>query len=129
MTEPDHGEVADGIERQFCVKRGRSGLADMHQEQRVAIRRGLGDAVGAECAAGTDDILDDDGLLQRRAHGVAENSRDDVAGAAGGERHDHRDRAGGVVVCDCRATGQEQETQDQRSYQRQHRTLPEFLFF
>ena len=52
----------------------------MHQQQSVTIGLGLGDPIGADGAAGTDDIFDDDRLLQRRAHRISEQARNDVAG-------------------------------------------------
>ena len=90
--EADRRKVADRIERQLGIERGRGRLADMHQQQRVAVGRGLGDAIGAEGAAGADDVFDDDRLLQRRTHRCSEQAGDDVARAAGRERNDQRDR-------------------------------------
>ena len=40
-------------------------VADAH---RVAVGRGVGDATDADGAAGPADVLDDDGLAQRRLH-------------------------------------------------------------
>jgi hypothetical protein len=55
----------------------------MHQQQGVTIRRGFGDAIGAESAAGADNVFDHDRLLQRGAHRCPEQARNRVAGPAG----------------------------------------------
>jgi hypothetical protein len=39
----------------------------MHQQQGVAVGGGLGDPIGADGAAGANDVFDDYGLLQRQA--------------------------------------------------------------
>ena len=83
--EADRREVANRVERQLGVKRGRGCLADMHQQQGITVRRGLGDAIGAEGTAGADDVFDQHCLLQRCAHRRPEQACNHVAGPAGRE--------------------------------------------
>jgi len=64
------------------------------EEQRVAVGRCLGDAGGADSAARAGAVFDDDRLLQCRRHLAAESPRQNLARAAGRERHhDARDLA------------------------------------
>jgi hypothetical protein len=116
VTEPDHGEVADGIERQLGIERGRGRLADMHQQDRVAVGCSLGDAVGAEGAAGADDVFDDDRLLQRRSHRRPEQPSDHIARPPGRERNDHRDRPAREFLAECRRYRRQQQHQQNAFY-------------
>jgi hypothetical protein len=84
----DRREIADRIEWQLGIECRRRGLTDMHQQQGVAIGRGLGDPVGAEGAAGADDVFDDQRLLQCCAHRTSEQARDHIARPASRERND-----------------------------------------
>jgi hypothetical protein len=61
-----------------------------HQE-RVAVGRGLGDDLRAEVAARAGAVLDDDLLAEPHRELRREDAADDVGGAAGRERDDHRD--------------------------------------
>ena len=70
----------------------------MVQQQGVAVGLRLGDAVGAERAAGPGDILDDDLLPQHRAHRLRHQARDRVGRPAGREGNHDRDDLGGVVL-------------------------------
>jgi hypothetical protein len=55
-----------------------------HQDG-VAIRFGAGDTVGADVAAGTLDILDDDLLAEIIGHLLLDDAGDDIGRAAGGK--------------------------------------------
>lgn len=55
-----------------------------HQDG-VAIRFGAGDTVGADVAAGTRDILDDDLLAKIIGHLLLDDAGDDIGRAAGGK--------------------------------------------
>jgi hypothetical protein len=95
----DHAEVFEVVQRlvgQRAVQRRCAGDADVVQQQRVAIRRGLGDLVGAQRAADAADVLDDDGAAQRLAQRFGEVPGDLVGRAPGGEGHDERDGFVGV---------------------------------
>ena len=65
----------------------------------VAIGRCLGEHLGAEHAALAAAIVDDHRLLGDFRHALAEHARDDVAGAAGRERHDQPDLARRKIFC------------------------------
>jgi hypothetical protein len=65
--------------------------AEIAHHHGVAIGRGLGDAGGADGAAGTGDVLDDDLHAQRLAHVLPENARQHIGRASRRKRHDHRD--------------------------------------
>ena len=59
------------------------------QHDRVAVGRGVGGLGGADHAAGAADVFDHDRLAERLLHGVLDDARGGVVGAAGRERHDH----------------------------------------
>ena len=95
--QPDAGEVLGRIVGELAVERGAGRLADMVQQQRVAVGVGLGDPAGAERAAGAADILDDHLLAQRPRHRLGDQTGHGVGRAAGGEGHDDGDRAGRII--------------------------------
>ena len=100
--EADRHEVGDGIV--FEVRRQHRSCdmrAHRRGKQRIAVGCGSRDARAADRATGAADVLDDDGLAQDLRHLVGDDARHDVAGAAGRERHDHRDRPGGIVLRAC----------------------------
>jgi hypothetical protein len=57
----------------------------------VAVGRGFRDGIGADGAARAGPVLDHDGLAKLSADLVHHDARDDIAGAAGAERHDGGD--------------------------------------
>ena len=65
----------------------------MMQEQRIAVRLRLRDATGAQRAAGTADILDDDLLAEILRHGFRDEARHRVGRATGRKRHHDSDGA------------------------------------
>jgi len=58
------------------------------EQQRVAVRSGLGDAVGSDDRPGAGLVLDDHRLLQPLAQAIADETRHDVGPAARRKRHD-----------------------------------------
>ena len=87
-----HGHAAQvlrRVERQLGVDRGADRQrADVAQQQRVAVRRRLGDEVGAQVAVGAGLVLHDHGLLERLRQRLADGAGDDVRRPAGRVRHD-----------------------------------------
>jgi len=67
------------------------------EEQRVAVRRGPGDELGAEVAACARAVLHDHGLAPLRMQLLGRQARERVAAAAGLEGDDDANRFGGVV--------------------------------
>ncbi len=66
--------------------------ADGALDQRVAIGRGPRRRLGADVAAGTGTIFDDDRLAQGAPGALRDHARDQVGGPASGEWHDQVDR-------------------------------------
>ena len=60
--------------------------------ERVAVRRGLRDRVGADDGRAADAVLDHHLLAEPLAHLDGDDARDGVGAGAGGKRHDHLDR-------------------------------------
>jgi hypothetical protein len=56
----DWGDIADKIVVEMLVERGVDRLRPADQEQRVAVRRRMGDRFGADVAAGARPIVDDE---------------------------------------------------------------------
>ena len=66
------------------IERDISGMADVHQQQRVAIGQRGRDLGGADGAAGAARVLDNELLIKSFTHAVRKNARDDVGGTTGG---------------------------------------------
>ena len=94
---PRYSKSSSVLYGMLAVQRRRGGHADVVQQQRVAVGRGLGHLGGAQRAAGAADVFDDDGLAaQRLAQRLGQVARHLVGGPAGRERHDDGDRLVGV---------------------------------
>src|SRR5262249_2788366 len=97
-TLPAARSVSTGAEPRIEIlvddERGRR-----RREQRVAIRVGLGDRLGADIAGGADAVLDHHRLSPLLRQPVGEDARHHVGGAAGGKRHDDLDRPRREGVC------------------------------
>ncbi len=93
----DRREVLDRIVRILGVGGG-VGRHRAHSgdAERVAVRRGLGQRVGADRAAATATVLHHHGLAQLAAQRVGHGAADDVGGAARRERYDQADRLVGI---------------------------------
>ena len=72
-----------------------AGIADQH---RVAVGRGLGDALAADGAGRGADIVDHDRLAEDLAHMLRLDARAHVDAATGGERNHERDRPGRPIL-------------------------------
>ena len=69
------------------------------EDNRVSVRRSVGDLAGANRAAAAGiAVLNHDPLAERRAHLVRDRPRHDVVGAAGRQRDDQNDRPVRVIV-------------------------------
>ena len=64
-----------------------------HQQQRVAVRRRLGDEIAADVAVGTRAVVDHHLLAERLGEMLPDQPRQDIAGAADRKRHHHPDLA------------------------------------
>src|SRR5262249_27883734 len=64
----------------------------------MAVRRGLGDHIGADCTTGPRSILDHEGLPDLLTNLLEHHSGDDVAGDAGRDRYHHSDAAGRPIL-------------------------------
>ena len=95
----DAGEVLGGVERQPSVERRRDGVrGDGVQPDGVAVGRRLGDRVGADIAARTGAILDDELLAGHLGQLARDDARERVGRPAGREDHDVAHRLVGPVV-------------------------------
>src|SRR6516164_9425716 len=65
----------------------------------VAIRVGVDDTACRNRAAGATDGFDDDGLVERVAHRIADNARERICRAAGWKSHHHGNRARWIDLC------------------------------
>ena len=82
----DRRDVADEIEIELVVEQraGYGRCAD--QQERIAIRGRFHDRLGADIAAGTRPVLDDEWLAKPLRQPLTHQARDDVVRAAGGKR-------------------------------------------
>ena len=89
----------DGVVERLLVERlvVRVG-ADRAEHERVAVGRGLGDAVRAGHAAGAADVLDHHLLAEDFGQPRRQHAAEHVDRAAGGERHHHGHRPVGAVL-------------------------------
>ncbi len=83
----DRIEVVDHVVPQVVVERGRGGVGDVPDRQRVAVGRGLRDPGHADGAAGAAQILDQHLLAQSAAHRFPDEAGDRVRRAAGSRGH------------------------------------------
>ena len=84
----DRLEVVDRVVGQLGAERRRHAMrARGDQADRVAVRRGLGDDIDAEIAAGAGAVLDDELLAELGREFLRHQAADDVGGGAGRERH------------------------------------------
>ena len=94
--ERDRGEILHGVVGQLLIEGRVDGVgADRRHQQRLAVRRGLGDGVGAERAARPAAVVDQHGALQFVGQHLRQGPRDDVGRPAGRERNDQADLLAG----------------------------------
>jgi len=113
--ERDRAQVFLRVVGQLADQRlvGREAVG--HADEGVAVGRGLGGGVDADHRARAGLVVDDHRLAQRLRQLRADEARDEVGGAAGGEGHDHADRPGGP--CALRACERGQGRQCGRALQ------------
>jgi hypothetical protein len=83
-----HRIVGEGLVEARCRRHRRVGA----EEDRVAVRRRARDLRGGDRAVRAGLVLDDDALAEHRAEPLPDDTSDQVAAAAGPERHDDGDR-------------------------------------
>src|SRR6476660_5955758 len=95
MTDhPDRHKILARVITDILVKRRTDGEgAGVSDQKGVAVRLGLGRRLGADGAAGTAAIVDDDALSEQLAHLVGDDARDDGGAASRRKRNDEGDGA------------------------------------
>ncbi len=90
----DRRDVAHEIELEIAVERRVHRVGRDRHQDRVAVRRGLGDVFGADIAGGARPVLDHELLAEPLRQMLPREPRDGVGCAAGRERDDqmHRPR-------------------------------------
>ncbi len=86
-------------------------------QQRVAVRRRLGDQVRADIASGACAVVDHDLLAERARQALGQRTADDIGGTAGRVRHHEADRLVGIVVGRGQGRGQQKAGASQRRQQ------------
>src|SRR5437764_8102626 len=84
----DRSDIAARVVRQSLVQPGARRERDVIDEQRVTIAGRFRYDIGAERTARARAIVDDESLAKLFAELLAEITRDEIARAAGRERHD-----------------------------------------
>lgn len=87
----DRLEIPDRVVGLAGVQRRVDDVGWADVDQGVAVGHGAGDGLGADQATGAGTVVDDDVGAEDPAHFLADRARQGVAGAAGGQRHDHAD--------------------------------------
>ena len=103
--------VVAELRKQERRDRDRAGSGD---EQRIAVRRGLRDVLGADSAGRARAVVDHDLLAQVFGEFLADRARGKVDAAAGGERHHDAHGFVGIVLragreCVCKAQDRDEE--------------------
>ena len=80
----DRSDVADEIEVELVVERRVDRVRRADQEERIAVRRRAHDRLGADIAAGTRAVFDDEWLAEPLRQPLSDQPRDNVGRAAGG---------------------------------------------
>ena len=93
----DRREVAGEIEIQMLIKRGVDGIGRDDEEERIAVRRGVGDDFGADIAGGARPIVDDELLTEAFRHRLRHQARDNVGRQTGRKTDDDVHRPGRII--------------------------------
>ena len=96
--ERNRREVVDRIVGELRVERGADGVGLRREQQRVAVRRGAGDDLGADRGAGAGLVLDDELLPEAFAELLRDHAHRPVDRATRRKRHDHFHRVRRVVL-------------------------------
>ncbi len=84
----DRGDVADEVEIELVVERRIDRIGDGGEKQRVSVRLRIHDGLGAEVAAGSRPIFDDEILAEPLGQPLPDQARGDVDPAAGRKADD-----------------------------------------
>ena len=107
MQHADRNEILLRIVAQILVERRPDAERAVGAEQHgVTIRRRLRHRFGADIAAGTGPVFDDDLLAEPLRHRGCDRARQHVGGAAGREGDDHGDGPLGIVCRVRRCAGE-----------------------
>ena len=100
----DRRDVADEIEIELVVERRVDRVRRSDQKERIAVRGRAHDRLGADIAAGTRPVVDDELLAEPLRQPLTDQARDDVGRAAGGIANNdaHRPRRIGLRPCEAR---------------------------
>jgi hypothetical protein len=93
----DRREIFDGVVGNFRIQAWIDDVGARRDQERVAVRLGVGRGTDPDIAAGSRPVLDDDTAAQGMAEMLAENARHDVGRSGRRERHDDLDGAAGIV--------------------------------
>ena len=120
----DRREVRDHVIRHAGVQPLVQHRGAFHQQQRVAVGRGLGDGVSADHAAGGGSVLHHHGLLQPLGQLLRDQPADRIDAAAGTDRHHDGDLARWIELGLRRWREQHQQADDQCLAHRVHGRPP-----
>ena len=112
-----HGDKGFGLVKPCRLRqhdRVHNQRADGAKANGVAIRRGIGHGFCADQAAGTRAVVNHHGLTETGVHGICNDARHEIGGAAGRERHHQPDgplRVARISGLHRTSTHQRQQTQ------------------
>src|SRR6266545_3497255 len=98
-----HRDVAQEVERQRLIERHVDGVGRDREEQRVAVRRRVGDSLRRDIGAAARAVLDHYRLAHPVRQKLRDQAGDDVGRSAGWKRYDKADRPGWIGLRDCNA--------------------------
>jgi hypothetical protein len=98
LTANSSGFLTRTVEGQLGIQCRVDRKCGRHDQQRVAIRRGLGHGIGSNHRARAGAVLDDDRLPERFLQVRLQQPRQDVLCRAGLRRHDDADRPAGISI-------------------------------
>ena len=114
----DQGEFLGGVGQRPPQRRVQHQAGRARDEERVAIRRGLGQGLGADDLARTGDVLHHHRLADLRAEAGGERPRRQVARPSGGIGDDDAHLPGRPGLRRCDRRGQQRDGEDPKPRQR-----------
>src|SRR5215470_1226772 len=120
-------EVLERVERHVLDQRRIGGERACRGQQRVAVRRRVGNGGGSNVAAGADAVLDDDRLAELLLKFGSHCAHHDVDATAGRESDDEGDRSARELLSEATATerkGACQRERNQNGTTCDHRSFP-----
>ncbi len=94
-------DAANKVEIEFLVERGVDRIRYGGKQKRVSVRGRVHDGLGADVAASSRPVLDDEGLPQPIGKPLTDQPRGDVDAAAGGKTGDNAHRPRRIIVRQC----------------------------